>query len=93
MKLWRLRLGKLANGENHDAEGQYVISYDPDYHLPDGSYDGGALELTDDPNLAGKFGSDEAMMIWQASPSCRCHKLRPDGERNRPLTAFHAEII
>jgi len=67
-------------------DGQYVVSYDPDYHLPDGSYDGGVLVTTPDPAQATRFSSLAAYALWMSGPSCRCHHWRPDGKRTRPLT-------
>ena len=86
--MWAFQLMKLANGESHDMEGEYVVAYDPDYHLPDGSYDGGALDTTPDPEQAGLFTFEQVKAMWYASPSCACHRLRDDGLPNRPLTAF-----
>jgi hypothetical protein len=87
-----LRLIGLTDGSPHDAAGEYVVSYDPDYHLPDGSYDGGDLVTTPLIEKAGIFTPEEAMATYQASPKCDCHRLRPDGEPNRPLTAFDVEM-
>lgn len=73
----------------HEYSGEYVVSYNPDYHLPSGDYDGGWLETTPDRARATRFTMDEAFDLWLSGPTCRCHRLREDGERNQPLTAFH----
>jgi hypothetical protein len=76
----------------HHAAGQYVVSYDPEYHLPDGSYDGGALVCTPLMEEATLFEFIDAVLLLRAGPSCFCHRLRADGEPNRPLTAFDAKV-
>ena len=88
----RIRLGPLVQGLPHDMAGQYIVSYDPDYHLDDGDYDGGALICTRNPNEAGRFELTEAVNLWMSGPKCACHRLRADGEPNRPLVAFCVEI-
>jgi hypothetical protein len=88
----RIRLMGLANGEPHGMSGQYVVSYDPDYHLPDGSYDGGSLVCTPNRDEAGIFHFAQAFELWRAGPSCPCHRKRADGRPNRPLAAFNLEI-
>lgn len=88
-----IRLIELASGGAHEMSGQYVVSYDPEFHLPDGSYDGGDLVCTPDPAQAGRFDTAAAMALWKSGPTCRCHRLRWDGQPNRPLTAFTVEIV
>lgn len=87
-----IRLVELAAGTPHSMSGQYVVSYDPDYHLPDGSYDGGALACTPELERATRFEFAEAVELIRSGPRCLCHQLRPDGSPNRPLTAFTVEI-
>lgn len=90
----RLRLLDLAAAAHHDLEGRYVVSYDPEYHLPDGTYDGGKLETSHDVKDAMVFASiGDAFGFWKSGPSCRCHMVRMDGKPNRPLTAFNMEIV
>lgn len=91
MKRYLMRLLGLSTGAPHAFSGQYVVSYDPDYHWADGSYDGGRLECTPDIRKAGRFTLGQLMTMRCASPKCQCHRLRPDGEPNRPLSAFHIE--
>ena len=88
----RMKLMRLASGIPHAAESSYVVSYDPNYHLPDGEYDGGALVTTKDPAEATLFTMVEAFQLWRSAPDCRCHRRRPDGEPNRPLSAFNVEL-
>jgi len=87
----RMRLISME-GASDPLDGQFVVAYFPDTHLPDGSYDGGELVTTPDERRAGQFTTEEALALYQAQPSCRCHRLRADGKPNRPLTRFHIEI-
>jgi len=87
----RLRLISME-GESDPLDGHYVVDYFPDTHEPDGSYDGGDLVTTTDESLARQFTTEEALALYQASPSCACHRLRADGKPNRPLARFHVEI-
>jgi hypothetical protein len=87
-----LRLLATCRGVPHPREGQYVVSYDPEYHEPDGGYDGGWLVTTSDRAKATRFTIEEATDLWRSGPTCLCHRLRADGKTNRPLTAFHADI-
>lgn len=88
----RILLIGLASGGWHEAVGQFIVSYDPEYHLPDGSYDGGDLVCTRDPMQARLFEMREALELWKAGPTCSCHRTRADGQPNRPLTAFTARL-
>ena len=83
-----IQLLETKLGAAHPMTGQYVQSYDPEVHRPDGSYDGGRLICTRDPAKAGVFDFDSALALWKAGPTCACHRLRADGKPNRPLTAF-----
>lgn len=87
-----IRLVGLAAGTPHSMSGQYVVRYDPDYHLPGGEYDGGKLIVTPDPHRATEFTFQEAILLWKSGPTCDCHRLRPDGKPNCPLMAFNVEI-
>ena len=89
-----LHLEGLISGEPHEYAYGYVVSYDPDVHRLDGGYDGGELIITHDRQHARMFASwSEAFNCWRSSPRCLCHAHRQDGELNRPLTAFNAEIM
>jgi hypothetical protein len=88
-----IKLIGLVTGDDHPASGRYVVCYDAEEHRPDGGYDGGYLATTGNPNMAKRFETAEAAWrYWRSGPTCRCHRTRPDGEPNRPLTAFTAEI-
>jgi hypothetical protein len=87
-----IQLVGLTNGQPHEMSGQYVVSYDPDYHLPDGSYDGGALVCTPDLAKATRFHPTDAFLMLRAGPNCPCHSLREDGQPNRPLTMFDVMV-
>ena len=67
--------------------GQYVEHYDPD------ARDGlGEVQTTPDPSRAKRYATQlEATAEWRRVSTVR--PLRPDGEPNRPLTAYHVEII
>ena len=83
----------LRTGGSHPVTGNFLVSYDPEVHRPDGSYGGGNLFITLDPSKARNFASfEEAIELLKSSPSCTCHALRPDGKPNRPLTAFNCEL-
>lgn len=85
----RIRLMGLAGGGAHPMNWQYLVQYDPDLHEENGDYNGGLLVCTHDPEEATWFTVEEAFHLWQSAPSCKCHRLRPDGELNKPLTAFN----
>jgi hypothetical protein len=87
-----VRLLGLADGTVHGASGRFIVSYDPEYHLPDGTYDGGKLETTLDLAQATRFDFEDAIALWRSGPTCECHRLRPDGGPNCPLRAFNVEI-
>lgn len=75
-----------ADGTRTDLDGDYLVTYDPDAH------DGGGDVLTS-PNIedATRFASArEAWLVWQMQSGVR--PLRPDGQPNRPLTAFNIII-
>lgn len=68
-------------------DGQYLVDYDPDRDLPLG-------HIVTTPNLeeAKRFSSAiEAMELWRRVSSKVAR--RPDGQPNRPLTAFTVEIV
>jgi len=85
----RIQLLDLADGGQHELNGQYLVSYDADYHWPDGSYHGGKLICTPHVERAPMFPIERAYEIYKSGPMCRCHRKRPDGKPNRPLTAFN----
>jgi hypothetical protein len=76
-----IRLLKLASGSPSVFEGQFVR-----YYSPKGR---GILEGTRDRQKALRFDSKEkAFECWQ-----QANGVRPDGQPNRPLTAFTIEIL
>jgi hypothetical protein len=85
----RLRIVGLVNGGSTPFDNQWLVSYDPDYHLPDGSYDGSDLRTSPDEADARQFADVRvAVDYWRQS-----HGTRIDGKPNRPLTAFNVEIV
>lgn len=75
-----------------DSEGCYLAAYDVD-HRPDGRavYPCGRAEWTHDLNEALTFDRPgDAFAVWQEQS--RLVPYRPDGEPNRPLTAFTVEV-
>lgn len=91
-KLYTIRIKALGNGADHPLLGQYIVSYDAEYHHKNGTYDGGALISTPNFDEATRFDYSDAVLLWKSGPSCKCHCTRADGRPNRPLTAFTVEI-
>ncbi len=88
-----LKLLSLADGSLDAHCNRYVVSYDATAHRPNGSYDGGQLLTTDDPQKAQQFASlTEALEVWKQAAGCHCHP-RADGKPNRPLTAYTATVV
>jgi len=75
---------ETAYGTPTEFDGKYVAAYDPSYVTPDGSYDGGILEVTDDLAAAMAFPTLTAAYAKYRES----YGIRPDGEPNRPLTAW-----
>ncbi len=83
-----IRIIGLAAGGPSEFDDTYVREYDPSVLTVDGGYDGGVLKVTDDPAHAKQFAdASEAVAYYRQS-----YGLRPDGESNRPLTAWTVEI-
>jgi hypothetical protein len=83
-----VKIAGTATGVPHEADGCYIVSYDPEPHITGGGYNGGHLVTTPNRAEATRFTHEQASDLWRSGPSCACHRLRPDGKRNRPLTAF-----
>ena len=83
-----IRLIGTWAGEPTEFDGKYVVAYDPSYHPAGQPYDGGLLEVTDDPRKAQAFASAREAIDYYRQP----YGLRPDGKPNRPLTAWSVEI-
>lgn len=78
----------LASGEHHPFDRMYVKEFDPSVRRDDGSYDGGRLVVVSTPEEARTFADQtEALEYWKQS-----YGIRPDGEPNRPLTAFTVNV-
>ena len=87
-----IRIVGLANGQGHAFEGRYIKYWDVNY-LYQGRYDGGYLKLTRNIDKAQRYlSAEDAMLAWKAQAPEPYH-LRPDGEANRPLTAFTVEVL
>jgi hypothetical protein len=81
-----------TDGSPHEAANKWVKQYDASVLCADGSYDGGLLEVTDNPDEAKSFpDAREALECWrQTAPAP--FDVRPDGKPNRPLTAFSVSV-
>src|SRR5690242_5463101 len=91
MMPWGIYLIGLASGQSHPHCPGWVKYYDPSYVRPEG-YDGGILVVTQNPLEAMTFlTAQEAFEKWKetAPPP---HDIRPDGQPNRPLTAFSVTV-
>jgi hypothetical protein len=86
-----MRCMALTGRARHPSGGtpmyQFLKSYDPEAH--DGM---GFAEWTTELDQAMKFDTaGEAWMLWRTIPTSR--PRRPDGQFNRPLTAFTIEVM
>lgn len=81
-----IRILCFADGRKSSIDGQWLKSYDPE------AFEGrGDIRTTRNPELALRCKSfAQATELWKA-PS-RWRPLRPDGQANRPLSAFTIEI-
>lgn len=78
-----IQLILLVSGRPDPAEGLYVQHYDP------GTYAGiGFVETTSDIDEARRFSEFQAALDYYRQP----FGMRPDGQPNRPLTAWTIEI-
>jgi hypothetical protein len=88
-----IRIMGLTSGKPiPEYEGKFVVSYDPEVHLPDRSYDGGELIVTPDRQRATRYTHAEFHDLWSSGPTCECHYFLPTGERARPLSGFNVEL-
>lgn len=76
----------LAHDSQHGR--RWVAGFDPDWR-PDGAavYPCGRVDFTDDPAEALTFDSIEEALRFRGRRSTTVPE-RPDGQPNRPLTAF-----
>jgi hypothetical protein len=86
-----LKIVGLADGPS-DFDDSYVVEYDPT--IPYGVSPMGFtlnchLVVTRDKSKARVYATmGEALEDWK-----RAYGLRPDGQPNRPLTAFNVEVL
>jgi hypothetical protein len=88
-----IRIMGLIGGGTSAFDGQYVVEYDPGR----GGVEPGTgfpmlahLVTTPDKSKATRYEAGEAFELWKSvDPD---NPLRPDGEPNRPLTAFSVEF-
>jgi hypothetical protein len=81
-----LRVVELASGGSCREAGRYVVACDVDAR--DGR---GEARFTDDPYHAMTFAAAaDALAYWQRISNVK--PLRPDGQWNRPLTAYSMEV-
>lgn len=86
----RLKLVGLAAGGHTEFDGAYVVEYDPWRKgvSPSGHLMTCHLIVTRNPDKAKVYASSkEAFEEWKRDAG-----VRPDGEPNRPLTAYNVEI-
>lgn len=76
----------LADGTPTPSDNTYVKSFDPD-----GFNGRGQLTTTPDVGRAKQFSTQvEALRFWQQQS--KVNPTRPDGQPNRPLTAYSVTI-
>ena len=87
-----MRIVGLMGGMRTIHDGQFVQEYDPNRN--DESDRPHTVYLTTTLNLleAKKFDNVAAALEFWKLTDERC-PLRPDGEPNRPLTAFSVEVV
>jgi hypothetical protein len=69
----------------------YLKAFDREAHGAT-AYPTGVATVTDDPAEAMQFADDAAAVAYVKQVSASC-PLRPDGKPNRPLTAYHVELV
>lgn len=78
-----IRLLARADGTPVHGAGYYVVAYDPAAHGGRGAIDVGLLEY------ARRFDTPQEAVAFSLLSAGR----RADGELNRPLLAFHVEVV
>lgn len=69
-----------------------MIKFDPPLYLKSFDVQTGEIVLTPSKALAIKFVTTMgAYTLWMSVPRSPEHRMRFDGQPNRPLTAFHLE--
>jgi hypothetical protein len=78
-----VRIIGLANGMPHPSDGEWLVSYDP-Y-----AYKGrGHMQTTASRAKATRYDIVEWHKLYSTAVG-----MRPDGKPNRPITAFHVEVV
>lgn len=86
-----IRIVGLVSGAPCPFDGQLLVEYDPTRpgRDPSGGDMTAHIVVTDDPSCAARFADTaDAHATW-TRPSGR---TRPDGEADRPLTAFNIMV-
>lgn len=82
-----IKLLERIDGVRDENFERFVVRYDPRLRQ-----DIFTLETTADPVAARKFlNAGEALEYWRKI--CPSQPLRPDGQPNRPLTAWNAAVL
>lgn len=84
----------MANGGPSPFDGRYLVEYDPerDGEAPDGRPVIAHIATSEKLEEAQRFpGFAAAGECWKRV--CERNPRRPDGEPNRPLTAFSVEFL
>lgn len=72
-------------------DGQWLRTFDPDAHAPGVLFPTGDAQFTPHVEEAKRFDSKvDAIIFWQQKS--KVSPLRPDGQANRPLTAFTMSV-
>ncbi len=82
-----LRIIGMVSGRPCAFDGQWIVEYDPTRpgRDPDGHPMTAHIVCSPDPAQARRFATtDEAQAFWQTTSG----RTRPDGQPDRPLTAF-----
>lgn len=82
-----IRIVGLVDGRTTGAEGGYIVRCDVEARGGRG-----ALEVTQDPARALHF-PDATWALRFVRRQSKTRPLRPDGQPNRPLTAYTVEIM
>lgn len=80
---------ELSTGEPTPFDGKYLVAYDASG--PDSPDLTCWLEVTDDPAQALRAPAGELLELWRSVDQRR--PVRPDGQPNRPLTAFTIQTL
>jgi hypothetical protein len=84
-----MQIAQLADGTSTPFDGKYIVAYNASG--PDSPGMRCLLEVTDDPALALRLPAAELLELWRSVDQRQ--PLRPDGQPNRPLTAFTVQTM